>query len=487
MVLGFAALRRAALSGGLFLYLAASAAFASPEAAAIDDAETAAAVGAAVADPPAPDDTVIDDTVIDETVINDIEIVTPEESTASDTDVDGDAGVEIDAQAIPETDANADGGADANAGAGADEALIETVGERATEPLPVDLGATNGSPQGNDVDEANTVSGLRDDGAILQQETLAPQTTEPEATEPETTEPEIASDDDNSEKAEQAEAPALNLEGRATPAMWRVSDDDSELWLLGTFHILPPELDWRSDPLARAVDAAEKIYFEAEVDAPEAQKKTLELLTTEGFLPDGGSLRAMLSAQDAEKFEEIIAELGLPMGQLDRMRPWQAFLIMSVQHIVAQGFTPGAGVEAVLLKEARLRDRALGFFETAEQQIRLFTSLEPKTELALLELTIREWDEQDASFTALFNAWRDGDVAMIDALMNDAMRRDFPAVYKQLLSDRNEDWAEQIDAIMKGDGKTLVAVGAAHLIGAGSVPALLKDAGYTVERYGLDQ
>ncbi|MEL6213951.1 MAG: TraB/GumN family protein, partial [Pseudomonadota bacterium] len=321
---------------------------------------------------------------INETVINDIEIVTPEESTAPDTD----AGVEIDAQAIPETDANADGGADANAGAGADEALIETVGERATEPLPVDLGATNGSPQGNDandVGEANTVSGLRDDGAILQQETLAPQTTEHETTEPETaepktTEPEIASDDNNSEKAQQAEAPALNLEGRATPAMWRVSDDDSELWLLGTFHILPPELDWRSDPLARAVDAAEKIYFEAEVDAPEAQKKTLELLTTEGFLPDGGSLRAMLSAQDAEKFEEIIAGLGLPMGQLDRMRPWQAFLIMSVQHIVAQGFTPGAGVEAVLLKEARLRGRALGFFETAEQQIRLFTSLEPKTE-----------------------------------------------------------------------------------------------------------
>ncbi len=274
--------------------------------------------------------------------------------------------------------------------------------------------------------------------------------------------------------------------GRADPAMWVVRDEDSEIWLLGTFHILPPGLDWRSDALARAIDAADKIYFEAEVDTPDAQQKTIQTLMTQGFLPKGESLSAMLGDEDAATLQQVSAEVGLPFEAVDTMRPWQAFLNLTVQYIVSQGFDPSSGVETVLLSEARVRGRDLGFFETVSEQLALFTSLEPEVELELLRLTLRDWDEQDEQFAELFRAWREGDVDAIDRLMNDTMRVDAPEVYDALLIQRNAAWGESIERLMAGRGRILVAVGAGHLVGDKSVPAILSEKGFDVSRYGLD-
>ncbi|MEL7491894.1 MAG: TraB/GumN family protein [Pseudomonadota bacterium] len=274
--------------------------------------------------------------------------------------------------------------------------------------------------------------------------------------------------------------------GRADPAMWVVRDDDSEIWLLGTFHILPPGLDWRSDALARAIDAADKIYFEAEVDTPDAQQKTIQTLMTQGFLPKGASLSAMLGDDDATMLQQVSAEVGLPFEAVDTMRPWQAFLNLTVQYIVSQGFDPSSGVETVLLSEARVRGRDLGFFETVSEQLALFTSLDPEVELELLRLTLRDWDKQDEQFAELFRAWREGDVDAIDRLMNDTMRVDAPEVYDALLIQRNAAWGESIERLMAGRGRILVAVGAGHLVGDKSVPAILAEKGFDVSRYGLD-
>ena len=305
------------------------------------------------------------------------------------------------------------------------------------------------------------------------------------------TEPEIEAGPDRAATEENENAPSAEendpeTSRRAEPAMWRVTDEDSEIWLLGTFHILPPDLDWRSDALARVIDAAETIYFEAEVDTPDAQQRTVKTLMTEGFLPAGGTLSALLDEADAAKLKSAATEVGLPFDAIDTMRPWQAFLAMTVQYIVAKGFDPGSGVETVLLKEARLRGRDLKFFESVDEQLALFTSLDRETELNLLKFTLREWDQQETQLNALLDAWSRGDVDAIDAMMNASMLEDAPAVYDALIVRRNEAWVKEISKLLEGRGKTLIAVGAGHLVGDQSVPALLAAQGASVERYGLE-
>ncbi len=283
----------------------------------------------------------------------------------------------------------------------------------------------------------------------------------------------------------QEAAPAAQTS--ASPAMWRVSDADSDFILLGTFHILPKGIDWRSPALDAAMETADEVYFEVEADSASAQQKTVGIVMMQGFNKGGKTLSDMLKAADTQKLKEISASLGLPFDSIDAMRPWNAFLTLSVQFIVKQGYDPSAGVDSVLLAEARTRGKDLKFFETIEEQLGLFTGLSPETEKNLLLLTIRDWDEQAAMFDDLYKAWAAGDTDMIDEQMNTPMREDAPEVYERLMVARNKAWAEELDGALKnGSGKALIAVGAGHLVGSDSVQALLAAKGYDVAPYGAD-
>ncbi|MEX0644845.1 MAG: TraB/GumN family protein, partial [Parvularculaceae bacterium] len=208
-------------------------------------------------------------------------------------------------------------------------------------------------------------------------------------------------------------------------------------------------------------------------------------MTAQGFSMPGVTLTSLLGAEDGARLSAVAADVGLTSAALDPMRPWLAFLQISVKFIVAQGFDPASGVETILLKEARARGRELRFFESVDQQLGLFTNLSPEAEKKLLVITLRDWTRQKADFDALFAAWRTGDGAAIDRLMNEALYDEAPELFDILVADRNEAWAEKIADAMSGAGKILVAVGAGHLVGDVSVPALLAAKGFTVERFGV--
>ena len=280
---------------------------------------------------------------------------------------------------------------------------------------------------------------------------------------------------------------ALADEMAATPAMWRTADADTEIFLLGTFHILPENVQWRTGAFEAAFNKSDVVYFEAETDAPDSQSKTLSVLMTDGFNADGKKLTDMLEPADAAAFREIVTSLKLPFEGVNPMRPWNAFLTLSVQFIVQQGFTPGSGVDTMLLAEARTKSKEIRFFESIEEQLALFTGLSPAVEKDLLVLTIRDWDNQAESFDDLFAAWRNGDAAALDSQMNEIMRDQAPEVFERLLVARNRNWADDIERIMNTEkGAFFIAVGAAHLVGDESVQARLGERGISFSRYGQD-
>ena len=45
----------------------------------------------------------------------------------------------------------------------------------------------------------------------------------------------------------------------ASPAMWHMSDKDSEVWLFGTIHLLPPGMKWRTKEFNTALAAADTV------------------------------------------------------------------------------------------------------------------------------------------------------------------------------------------------------------------------------------
>jgi hypothetical protein len=264
------------------------------------------------------------------------------------------------------------------------------------------------------------------------------------------------------------------------PPLWRLADGDSEIWLFGTVHILPPALHWQDQRIVSAFAAAQTIYFEIPLDGASGAE-IAQLVVRHGYNPPGVTLSGQLSAEDRARLIRACARYKLDPLLMEPARPWLAAVQLSVAEAMAQGQASQAGADQVLNREAAAAHKTRAFFETPEQQIRFFADLPREAEVEFLRSTLREIEQQSGEIDVLDSAWARGDMRI---LSNDlkAMTRDAgPAIYAALIHDRNVRWADEIDRMMKGSGKIFIAVGAAHLVGEDGVPALLRKKGYKVE------
>jgi uncharacterized protein YbaP (TraB family) len=122
--------------------------------------------------------------------------------------------------------------------------------------------------------------------------------------------------------------------------------------------------------------------------------------------------------------------------------------------------------------------------ESLEQQVHLLADVPEPEQVTMLHKDLAELDKSTAQMKDLVAAWQKGDVEKIGSIDNQELAERFPAVYKRMVVDRNQRWADTLDGVLKDPGtKTVfVAVGAAHLAGPDSVIAMLEKSGWKVER-----
>jgi len=267
----------------------------------------------------------------------------------------------------------------------------------------------------------------------------------------------------------------------ATPALWRVADADTTVYLFGSIHMLPPGASWRSGAVDRALAEAPVVYFEADVlGDPAGMMSLVEQL---GRLPQSQTLSAQLSPDQSLALGAVAARLGLSRPALDTMQPWYAAVVISDAAIRAAGYGSEAGVDTQLRQDATGAGKQLRFLETLEQQLSALATLPVDVQLAYLGLTLDEADNVKQLLARMVEAWRSGDVdTLARALIAEDMAR-LPALEEALLTRRNANWSNRIDALLEAEpGTFFMTVGAAHLIGDGSVQTELAAHGHIAER-----
>lgn len=274
---------------------------------------------------------------------------------------------------------------------------------------------------------------------------------------------------------------ALSATQAKAPAMWRVADADSEFWLFGTVHLLPPNVSWRSATFERAFAAADTVYLEID---PHARPKggMQRLLLQLGHNGNFVTLSSLLDARDTERLARAAAKLGIPPSSLEPLRPWLASVRLSLTHIAARGYDPLSGVDTIIAEMAAAARKRLGYFETLAQQFRIFASLSPRAEKAFLMATIEQVESDPDGIDRLVRVWAAGDTKSFDRLLEESTGGELPEVREALFDARNRRWTKRIVEAMAGAGKALVAVGAGHLTGPKGIVALLRDEGFVVTR-----
>jgi uncharacterized protein YbaP (TraB family) len=273
---------------------------------------------------------------------------------------------------------------------------------------------------------------------------------------------------------------ALAATVQAQPPVWKLSDEDSEIYLFGTVHLLPPDVDWRSEDMQAAFDAATTVYFEAPVQDPDAQAGMVRVIQQTGLNPPGVTLSSLLSEDGNARLAELGPRLGFAPVALEPLRPWLAGIQIGVAQIVADGYDPSSGVETTLWPEAVDAGKELAFFETLEQQIGFFADMPIETQIGFLEGALEQIDEAPDMLDELVEHWLAGDMDAFEALVNEGMR-ETPGVYQAILVDRNIAWVDEIENMLDGSGVVFIAVGAAHLPGEQGVVTLLRERGYAVD------
>jgi uncharacterized protein YbaP (TraB family) len=272
-----------------------------------------------------------------------------------------------------------------------------------------------------------------------------------------------------------APAEVMPADAVAGPALWKVADADTTIYLFGTVHALPKDKQWYDGRIARAFEGADELV--TEIDVADLGSSA-QALASEGTLPQGQSLRDLMTGEDRQKFEAALVSLGLPVEALDRYEPWFAAMTLSLLPLLRSGYATQSGVESSL--DGRAGAKRRDALETVEQQVALFDELPQDAQLAFLDETVENIPKATTTLDAMVAEWLKGDADALANLLNAELTD--PVLKDRLLTSRNARWAGWIENRLAQPGTVFIAVGAGHLAGAGSVQDQLKARGVRVKR-----
>jgi uncharacterized protein YbaP (TraB family) len=263
------------------------------------------------------------------------------------------------------------------------------------------------------------------------------------------------------------------------PALWVVKDQDTTIYLFGTFHALDGKTDWFNDEVRAAFDRSSKVYLE--VIQPENPSAMAPLLQKYAMATDGKPLTSKLSAKGKKDFAEALASLGAPPTAFDQFKPFFASMMLAVLQAQKLGKTGEQGAEAIITKAAKATNKPVDQLETLEFQMSMFDSLPEAEQIKLLEYGAATMKDTPALFARMTKLWNDGDAEGFATLINE-MQGQSPALHEVLLAKRNATWADWIENRLKAPGTVFVAVGAGHLAGKDSVQDYLAKDGIKTTR-----
>lgn len=277
--------------------------------------------------------------------------------------------------------------------------------------------------------------------------------------------------------------PAVAAADAPTPLLWKVSDADNAVYLLGSFHLLKSD-DY---PLAASTDAAfedaERVVFE--ISPEEANSPSL----AQGFQAaalrgDGGTLQQSLPAELWAQLQAHVQARGGNAAALQGFDAWYVSLVIVLGEMQRLGLDPSHGVDRHFIDRAVAAGKPTMGLETGVQQIALFEEMTPEQQVASLADAIGEAAELKEGIERLHALWRAGDADGLAEETIGELQREYPALYARMNRDRNLAWMPKLRAMLDDSDSddALVVVGAMHLLGDDGLVTLLREAGYTVER-----
>jgi uncharacterized protein len=258
-------------------------------------------------------------------------------------------------------------------------------------------------------------------------------------------------------------------------ALWELHGKHNTVYILGSIHVLRPSDYPLAPAVLNAYKDANSIFMEVNLAELDPQRMQTELLAS-ARLPEGKTLPGIMGDARYKRAQVLAQEVGIDIGIFDAFAPWFAAEAISQLQLQQLGFQPKSGVEMFFLERARADGKSVAGLETVHDQIALFDALSLDEQADYLVSSLEEAHDLPHEVAAMVHAWASGDTQWFADQLKSEIGRD-PVLYDSVLVARNRKWVPKIEALLNDDKNYLVIVGTAHLVGQGSVIALLKKDG----------
>jgi len=280
---------------------------------------------------------------------------------------------------------------------------------------------------------------------------------------------------------------------RPGPQLWKITNGEHTLWLLGLLQPLPTRMAWKSAAVEEVLDHSDAVIAAGgDVDARIGLISGIRLYRQWRAIqrnPDDGSLAQLLPAPLYARFDALRTKYAKRNRKLDELRPIFAAGRLFEAAVDRVGLTLENDVHERVIKLAKKRDVEIRQVKIEIQDpSRLLAALgeiPTPQQVACLETTIARLETDVDAMRERAKAWADGDIDAFRAVPFAEQQACWQAIggapeIEPIVQRAQQDWQDLADAALENARVTLAMQSLDRVLAPDGVLAHFRTKGYAV-------
>ncbi len=262
--------------------------------------------------------------------------------------------------------------------------------------------------------------------------------------------------------------------------LWKVEGKQNIVYLMGSIHLLTKDTYPLEAALEKVYDNSRVLVFEINLDSAKSAGAQKQFIA-KGLNPQDITLKSQLSDSAYGAAVLLCQAAGLPMENMQHLKPWMFALTITNVKLQQLKFDPHYGIDNHFFNKAKENGKQIHSLESVESQIDLLADLELETAEQMIFQTAEQFATIERDLQKVVKAWQTGNDNFLEKFLINELKK-FPVLYDKLMLKRNQNWLPKIAGFLQAEKNHLIIVGSGHLIGEDGLVEMLIRRGFQVEQ-----
>lgn len=263
---------------------------------------------------------------------------------------------------------------------------------------------------------------------------------------------------------------------------WKVSDDDSSVYLLGSMHFGKADFYPMPEVIENAYASSDLLGVEIDILNMDAEVYQASIMQNMSYT-DGTNLLDHISPETTELLTAYLKDKGMSIDNFKSLKPGIITVTISGMEAQMAGLVAEYGIDNHFLIKASKDEKTIVEFESIESQIDLLFGDEEIAE-GLLYSTLKESKDFKVMLDSLATIWQSGDAIAMNKILTSAETEEEARYIENLFGDRDVKMTEKIEEMLAENQNGFVILGAGHYVNEDGIINRLADTKkYEIEKF----